>query len=102
MKELTPTEINKRQLVSLQVLGLKAGATPVELKKVYRRLAMVHHPDKGGDVEKFKRVSACYEHLCKYGTKPQIQQSISPIYYSGVHSTATHSTTGGFTVIFRI
>lgn len=33
-----------------------------ELKKEYRRLAMLHHPDRGGDAETMKAINAEYEH----------------------------------------
>lgn len=45
------------------VLGLSRGATPEEVKKAFHRLAHLHHPDKGGDAEKFKEVSAAYADL---------------------------------------
>lgn len=32
-----------------------------ELKKEYRRLAMLHHPDRGGDLETMKRINSEYE-----------------------------------------
>ena len=32
-----------------------------ELKTTYRRLAMKHHPDRGGDTETMKRINAEYE-----------------------------------------
>src|SRR3990167_3708059 len=31
-----------------------------EVKKAYKRLAVIHHPDKGGDEETFKRISHAY------------------------------------------
>lgn len=46
-----------------QELELEKGASSEEIKKSYRRLAMKHHPDKGGDPEKFKRISRAYETL---------------------------------------
>ena len=47
------------------VLGLvnKRDATEDELKKAYRKLAMDHHPDRGGDEEKFKEIKEAYEVL---------------------------------------
>ena len=32
-------------------------------KKVYHKLSLQHHPDKGGDEEKFKKISKAYEIL---------------------------------------
>lgn len=34
-----------------------------EIKQQYRHLASIHHPDKGGDAEKFKRIKLAYEVL---------------------------------------
>ncbi|XP_069115802.1 uncharacterized protein [Argopecten irradians] len=48
------------------VLGLKPGATEDEIKKSYRNLARKYHPDKNkepGAEEKFKEISAAYDHL---------------------------------------
>lgn len=44
-------------------LGIEKNASESEIKKAYRKLAVKHHPDKGGDVEKFKSISAAYEVL---------------------------------------
>jgi hypothetical protein len=43
------------------VLGVPPTATPEEVKARYRELARQHHPDRFGDEEAFKRVSAAYE-----------------------------------------
>ena len=44
-------------------LDLPKNSTPEEIKQKYRLLAQLHHPDKGGDVEKFKRMKLAYEVL---------------------------------------
>lgn len=44
-------------------LGISYNATEKEIKSAYRKLAIKHHPDKGGDPEKFKQVAAAYETL---------------------------------------
>jgi DnaJ family protein A protein 2 len=44
-------------------LGVETKATATEIKKAYRKLAREHHPDRGGDQEKFKAISNAYEVL---------------------------------------
>ena len=44
-------------------LGVKKTATPAEIKKAFRKLAMKNHPDRGGDEEKFKAIQTAYEVL---------------------------------------
>jgi DnaJ-class molecular chaperone len=39
------------------VLGVSKSDTCTSIKKAYLRLARVHHPDKGGDPEKFKEIT---------------------------------------------
>jgi molecular chaperone DnaJ len=47
-----------------EVLGVGKGASPDEIKKAFRRLAVRHHPDKeGGDETKFKEINEAYEVL---------------------------------------
>ncbi|MBI4159556.1 DnaJ domain-containing protein [Candidatus Wolfebacteria bacterium] len=45
------------------ILGIDRGADDQVLKSAYRRLAMIHHPDRGGDAEKFKEVDEAYKVL---------------------------------------
>ena len=46
-----------------ETLNVKKDATDVEIKKAYRTLSLIHHPDRGGDAEMFKIVSEAYETL---------------------------------------
>lgn len=45
------------------ILGVSKTASPDEIKRAYRKLAMKHHPDKGGDEETFKQISTAYDVL---------------------------------------
>lgn len=45
------------------ILGVSESATAEEIKAAWRRLVMEHHPDKGGDKEKFEKIMAAYSIL---------------------------------------
>ena len=70
------------------VLGLPKTATEQDIKKAYKSLAKTHHPDKGGDQEKFKTVSDAYTVLSgnekeKYDTHSPHGNNYSPYHNSG-------------------
>lgn len=46
-----------------EVLAVGKSASADEIKKSFRRLAVQHHPDRGGDEAKFKEVNEAYEIL---------------------------------------
>jgi curved DNA-binding protein len=46
-----------------ETLGVGEGATPDEIKRAYRKLASQHHPDKGGDTQKFQEIQTAYDTL---------------------------------------
>lgn len=58
------------------VLNVSRTATQDEIKKAYRRLAMQHHPDKGGDAEEFKKINEAYETLGRPDVKRQYDQDL--------------------------
>ena len=46
-----------------QILGVNRNASQEEIKKAYRTAAMKHHPDRGGDTNKFKEIEEAYRTL---------------------------------------
>ncbi|MHB1865488.1 MAG: molecular chaperone DnaJ [Candidatus Saccharimonadales bacterium] len=46
-----------------ETLGISKSASADEIKSAFRRLAVEHHPDRGGNEEKFKEVNEAYEVL---------------------------------------
>jgi DnaJ-class molecular chaperone len=52
------------------ILGVSKTSTQEEIKKSYKKLAMQHHPDHGGDTTKFAEINEAYETL-KDPTKRQ-------------------------------
>lgn len=46
-----------------EVLGVGKDASADEIKKAFRRSAVEHHPDRGGDETKFKELNEAYEVL---------------------------------------
>lgn len=46
-----------------EILGVNKDASADEIKKAFRRAAVEHHPDRGGNEEKFKEINEAYEVL---------------------------------------
>jgi len=46
-----------------EILGVSKNCNSKDIKKAYRNLCMIHHPDKGGDAEHFRVVQISYEVL---------------------------------------
>jgi curved DNA-binding protein len=53
-------------------LGVQRNASPDEIKSAYRKMAMKHHPDRGGDEATFKKISEAYDVL----SDPQKKQIV--------------------------
>ena len=54
-----------------EILSVPENANNDEIKKSYRKLAMEHHPDKGGNEEKFKKISEAYDVLSDNNKRQQ-------------------------------
>ncbi len=57
-----------------EVLGVGKQASADEIKKAYRKAAIEHHPDKGGDEAKFKEVGEAYEVLSNSDKRKRYDQ----------------------------
>ena len=42
-------------------LGVKRGATLRQVRRAYRKLAMKHHPDRGGNAERMAQINVAFE-----------------------------------------
>ena len=49
----------------LKIFELNEDYDEISLKKSYLKLVMVHHPDKGGDPQKFNKLTHAYKFLLK-------------------------------------
>lgn len=57
-----------------ETLGVKKDATADEIKKAFRKAARKHHPDAGGDEEKFKAINEAYEVLSDKDKRKQYDE----------------------------
>jgi hypothetical protein len=46
-----------------KILELPKTASIEDVKKAHKKMALLHHPDKGGDVEKFREIQEAYENI---------------------------------------
>lgn len=56
--------MNKRIVNPYSVLGVNSDASEIEIKRAYRKLCKIYHPDKkGGSSDEFRKISEAYELL---------------------------------------
>ena len=56
-------------------LGVQRDADRDEISKAYKKLAMVHHPDRGGNAEEFKKIQMAHEILTDDDRRRQYDMS---------------------------
>lgn len=56
------------------ILGVEKTASPDEIKSAFRKKAHEHHPDKGGNAEKFKELNEAYQVLGNPEKRKQYDQ----------------------------
>ena len=45
------------------ILGVSINAINIDIKNAYKKMVLKHHPDKGGDNEKFQKIKKAYDVL---------------------------------------
>mmetsp|Transcript_31613 Transcript_31613/g.35391 ORF Transcript_31613/g.35391 Transcript_31613/m.35391 type:complete len:468 (-) Transcript_31613:1711-3114(-) len=53
----------QRQELPHKILNISENSNPTEIKTAYHKLARQHHPDKGGDANKFEQIARAYRSL---------------------------------------
>mmetsp|Transcript_39197 Transcript_39197/g.94765 ORF Transcript_39197/g.94765 Transcript_39197/m.94765 type:complete len:413 (+) Transcript_39197:229-1467(+) len=84
-----PKDVDTEKLY--EVLGVSKDADEKEIKKAYRKMAVKHHPDKGGDEHFFKEVNAAYEIL----SDPKKREIYDKYGLEGVENEGGSSAAGG-------
>lgn len=78
-----------------KILGVPRGASEEQIKKAYRKLAMKHHPDRGGNEAEFKRIKEAYEALSnpeqyRFNTESNAFQDLNEMFRRGQRAGASH------------
>lgn len=63
-----------------KILGVAKNATPAEIKSAYKKLAMKHHPDRGGDNALFQDIAEAYNILSDETKRAEYDNP-----HSGIH-----------------
>ncbi len=71
----TQPRLSSNESVSLKILSLKreelcCESHTVKINSAYRKMAKIHHPDKGGDEEKFKQLNEAHEQMLQWAENP--------------------------------
>ncbi len=75
-----------------EILGVGKDASADEIKKAFRRAAVEHHPDRGGDETKFKEINEAYEVLKDESKRKRYDQ----FGHAGVGGNGSGNPYGGF------
>ena len=60
------------------ILGIEKSAPQAEIVKSYRRLSLIHHPDKGGSTDKFILLQRAYDTLSDVDQRSQYDGLLEP------------------------
>jgi DnaJ-class molecular chaperone len=82
-----------------RTLGVERSSSADEIKRAYRKLASQHHPDKGGDTQRFQEIEEAYRVL---SDPAQREQYDNPSVRVNVNGGAFHNTAFDFDTIFEM
>ncbi len=68
---LTKHENNYLKILNLDREDLKVPTHQDKIKTAYKKLAKIHHPDKGGDDEKFKQLNEAHKMMLLWTEDPK-------------------------------
>lgn len=77
-------------------LGVDRSADPETIKRAYRQLAAKHHPDRGGDKDRFQEIQAAYDIL----SDPQKRAEYDNPQPQGFHFEFSNNVPPGFEQFF--
>ena len=60
-----------------QTLRVSDSATAAEIKQAYRKQASQYHPDRGGDIEKFKAIQTAYDVIGNQAQRERYDQTLA-------------------------
>lgn len=68
---LSRSEQQYLKILNVDKKELLSGCHLIKIKSAYKKMAKVHHPDKGGDAEKFKQLNEAHEKMILWAENPQ-------------------------------
>ena len=71
-------EMNIKDFDPYLELGVAATADTVEVTRAYRKLSLKNHPDRGGDVKLFQRITRAYHTLTKEADRRNYERFGNP------------------------
>ena len=67
----TKCERDSMKLLQLKMEELVSEGQVSRIKSAYKKLAKIHHPDVGGDAEKFKKLNEAHQQMLLWADNPQ-------------------------------
>jgi preprotein translocase subunit Sec63 len=87
LEDISPQELQGKEAAEKKQnlygdLGLEKTASENEIKKAYRISALKNHPDKGGNIELFKKIGNAYRILSNPVSKKAYDENYKPGIFS--------------------